>query len=207
VCPAPVRFAFLLFSVGCLLAGGGCGDEQRPGVLIYVRGEAGNLPDLVMFDWIAPGRPVLVSGQLAAHLDPADPGLFGSLFIETAPELDQERVIAVRGLRAGEIVSGGVGTIPASFESFRTVAIMLTPGPLPDSNDDGTPDIVERCTNPDTAARCTEIRDGGLPPPVDGPDPDTAEPPPPDASDPDTRDADVTDTDTDTVRDGGGDGG
>jgi hypothetical protein len=103
-------------------------------------------------------------------------------------------------------VSGGWGVVPASFDDFRPVAIMLKE-PLLDSNVDGVPDVVERCTTPEaTADRCTDMRDGGVPPPVDGPEPDSN--PPADAGEPDApRDAGLPDRFTDAPRDTATDGG
>jgi hypothetical protein len=208
-CATPARLPLALLFFGAAgLAADGCTDDQKPGVLIRVRGEAGNLPDLVTFDWMAPGYPVLISGQLAAHPVASDPTLFGTLFIESQAALVEDRVIAMRGRRDGEIVSGGYGLVAASFETIRTRDIMLG-APLADTNNNGIPDIVERCTNPQTAERCSELHpetDGGPPPSSDGPEPDGAEPDttgaetsaPPDAS----PDAAVTDAPTDT-RDAG----
>jgi hypothetical protein len=179
-----------------------CRNERRPGVLIEVEVDREDFrPEVVLFDWIAPGRPVLVRGELTAHLRPDDETFFASLFIETRGRLQDPRVIALQGRNgAGRSVSGGYVVILPSIEDFRSFRLRLGE-PLADSDDNGTPDIVERCTT-ETNTTCADPPDAGVPPGPDAAPEDTA-PPSPDAPEdttapedsapPDSRDAGPTD--------------
>ncbi len=182
VCPSVPFGGVLLAGLGALLGTLGCSEEKKPGILIEVTVERVELrPDLVLFDWIAPGRPALVRGELAPRPRSGDESFFASLFVETRGPLDQPRVIALQGrLADGAVVSGGFAVIPTSIESYRSYAILLGP-PLPDSDQNGAPDLVERCTRSEVDATCIEVPDAGLPPP-DAPVLEDAAPPPPDAA-------------------------
>jgi hypothetical protein len=194
--PLPVHLVALLGWV----AGAGCSDETRPGILIEVKVEDPDLrPQVVQFDWIAPGQAVLVRGELTPNSRPSDETFFGSLFIETRGPLDAPRVIALQGrLNDGEIVSGSHAVFPPSFEDFRSYRILLG-SPLADADGNGLPDIIDRCTSPGAEATCAAPPDAGAPPTPDAPVED-APPPSPDAP-PDAGVPDAPDG-----RDGAGDG-
>jgi hypothetical protein len=192
----------LLLLIPALLA---CRNERRPGVLIEVEVDREEFkPEVVQFDWIAPGRGILVRGELTPHLRPDDETFFASLFIETRGRLQEPRVIALQGRIGGDrTVSGGYVVIFPSIEDFRSFRLRLGP-PLPDSDDNGTPDIVERCSA-ESNTTCADPPDAGAPPPPDAPPEDTA--PDPDAPEdtslpPDTSPSDTAPTD---ARDGGSD--
>jgi hypothetical protein len=178
-CPSPAVHLVLL--LGWL--GGACGSDRRPGILIEVTVENPDFrPQVVQFDWMAPGQQVLVQGELTPYSRPSDPTFFGSLFIETRGRLEESRVIALQGrLNDGEVVSGTYAVIPPDIESFRSYAILLG-APLPDGDGNGTPDIIDRCTSPGADVGCAAgVPDGGAPPPdaslEDGPAPSPDAPP------------------------------
>jgi hypothetical protein len=166
------RYAALLRCGGLWLgfyAAAGCTEEPKPGVLIELRVEQEEYrPQLVVFDWIVPGR-VLLRGQLPARPNASDPSFFATLFIETRGPLTEARVIALRGLRDGLIVSGSVGVFQPSFQDIQSSRISLG-APLFDGNDDGVPDIIERCIDTETGARCLEPPDAAAASYPDAPD-------------------------------------
>jgi hypothetical protein len=153
-----------------------CRNDRRPGVLIEVEVDKEEFrPEVLQFDWMAPGRGVLVRGELSPHLRPDDETFFASLFIETRGRLQDPRVIALQGRDgAGNNVSGGYVVVQPSIEDFRSFRLRLGP-PLPDSDGDGTPDIVERCTA-ESDTSCAGPPDAGPPPTPDAAPEDTAPP-------------------------------
>ncbi|HEY0714022.1 MAG TPA: hypothetical protein VGF45_15180, partial [Polyangia bacterium] len=133
----------LLLALGALVAA--CRGTP-PGVQIDLRVDDEQFrPTHAQIYWMRPGRvPFEIRlpefGDFAANV--GDPNI-GSLYIETVGALREPRAVAVRGFRGEREISGGTMRIETSSSDKRRVLVVLS-DPLPDDDQNGTPDVVDR---------------------------------------------------------------
>jgi hypothetical protein len=144
-----------------------CAKDEPAGIKVELLAPANpaQRPEVVRFFWMGPGG-VLVNDRLPQDGTlPATGDVLTSVFFATDQALDEQRALVVVGERGEAIVAGAAMRIEPNGEARRTLQLPMA-APLPDSDGDRIPDVVERnCLLMGAAMSCPLPPDAGPPDP------------------------------------------